>query len=163
MNSETKPSANFFSRLRHYRSLAKGHDLKWLNSEEIRELEPELGAASALHSPSTGILDTHALMLALQADIESAGGNVVSCSGLAAAQSGAAGTELTIESVDETTKLTAMNVVNCAGLHASEVAEMLHGDEMEIPPTRNRVRRNTGGRGTSAALCSASYNAKFFI
>src|SRR5258708_17918792 len=40
------------------------HDLRWLEGAEARAMEPALHCAAALHSPSTGIIDSHALMLA---------------------------------------------------------------------------------------------------
>jgi L-2-hydroxyglutarate oxidase LhgO len=39
-----------------------------------REMEPNLAGVAALHSPETGIIDSHALMLALQGDLEDSGG-----------------------------------------------------------------------------------------
>src|SRR5688572_9439917 len=48
-------------------------DLKILSGAEARALEPALNAAGALLSPSTGIIDSHAYMLALRGDAESAG------------------------------------------------------------------------------------------
>jgi L-2-hydroxyglutarate oxidase LhgO len=45
-------------------------DLQILHKSELQRLEPELKAEAALLSPSTGIIDSHSLMLALQADIE---------------------------------------------------------------------------------------------
>ncbi|HQX61066.1 MAG TPA: type II toxin-antitoxin system death-on-curing family toxin, partial [Burkholderiaceae bacterium] len=42
--------------------------------EQALALEPALSCVAALHSPSTGIVDSHALMLALQGDMENAGG-----------------------------------------------------------------------------------------
>ena len=45
-------------------------DLVWLSGTEARALEPELVAARALLSPSTGIVDSHAFMLALLGDAE---------------------------------------------------------------------------------------------
>ncbi len=45
------------------KALANGvNDLKFLNSEEISLIEPNVKAIRALFSPSTGIIDTHALM-----------------------------------------------------------------------------------------------------
>ena len=46
-------------------------DLRLLNSEEVHELEADVVCVAALLSPSTGIIDSHGLMSALQADIES--------------------------------------------------------------------------------------------
>src|SRR5690348_4161899 len=48
-------------------------DLEWLGSEEARELEPELSCLRAFLSPSTGIVDSHALMLSYQAELEAEG------------------------------------------------------------------------------------------
>ena len=47
-------------------------DLQWLNASEARELEPAVTSA-ALLSPSTGIVDSHSLMLAYQGDAEDHG------------------------------------------------------------------------------------------
>ncbi len=51
-------------------------DLVWLTGEEARALEPALKAERALLSPSTGIIDSHALMLALKGDAEAHGAMV---------------------------------------------------------------------------------------
>jgi L-2-hydroxyglutarate oxidase LhgO len=48
-------------------------DLLWLSGAEARALEPALRANRALLSPSTGIVDSHALMLALRGDAEAHG------------------------------------------------------------------------------------------
>ena len=51
------------------RGLANGvDDLRLLDREQALALEPELECVAALYSPSTGIVDSHALMLALQGD-----------------------------------------------------------------------------------------------
>ena len=52
-------------------------DLVWLTAGQVLGLEPEVRCVRALLSPSTGIIDSHEYMLALQADIEAAGGSVV--------------------------------------------------------------------------------------
>ena len=52
-------------------------DLQWLSREEIFRLEPALRCTACLLSPSTGIIDAHALMLALRGDLEAAGGTIV--------------------------------------------------------------------------------------
>ncbi|HAD26262.1 MAG TPA: FAD-dependent oxidoreductase, partial [Alphaproteobacteria bacterium] len=48
--------------------------LHWLSGPEVQAREPALRAVAALASPLTGIIDSHAFMLSLQADIEAAGG-----------------------------------------------------------------------------------------
>lgn len=52
-------------------------DLEFLSGDEARRLEPALRVAGALLSPSTGVVDSHALMVSLQGDVENAGGAVV--------------------------------------------------------------------------------------
>lgn len=49
-------------------------ELRVLAAAEARRLEPNLACVAALLSPRTGIVDSHALMLALQGDIEDHGG-----------------------------------------------------------------------------------------
>src|SRR6202034_4348772 len=48
-------------------------DLQWVEAHEARAMEPELRCLRAFHSPSTGIVDSHALMLAYLGDAEAAG------------------------------------------------------------------------------------------
>jgi len=52
-------------------------DLAFLSKDQVRELESEVVCEGGLLSPSTGIVDSHELMTALQADIEGQGGVVV--------------------------------------------------------------------------------------
>jgi len=52
-------------------------DLWLLGSDEVHEIEPNVKCAGALFSPSTGIVDSHELMTALQAEIEGHSGAVV--------------------------------------------------------------------------------------
>ena len=48
-------------------------DLVLISAAEAQAMEPQLQCLGALHSPSTGIVDSHALMLALQGDAEEFG------------------------------------------------------------------------------------------
>src|SRR5262249_61751800 len=50
------------------------HDLRPISAAEAQALEPALHCTGALLSPSTGIIDSHRLMLAYQGDAEDAGG-----------------------------------------------------------------------------------------
>ena len=52
-------------------------DLEFLTAKEISKQEPRVRASAALFSPSTGIIDSHEYMLALQADLEGTGGYVI--------------------------------------------------------------------------------------
>ena len=52
------------------------HDLEFLSHNEVAAREPDLRCLSALWSPSTGVIDSHAFMLALQGDLEAHGGMI---------------------------------------------------------------------------------------
>lgn len=52
-------------------------DLVFYDRKKLQEIEPELDCAGGLWSPSTGIIDSHGLMLALQGGLEARGGQVV--------------------------------------------------------------------------------------
>ena len=57
------------------RALSNGvTDLQWLDRAQAQVMEPALECVAALFSPSTGIIDSHGLMLSLQGDLENAGG-----------------------------------------------------------------------------------------
>jgi L-2-hydroxyglutarate oxidase LhgO len=105
-------------------------DLRWLDARQAQTLEPALQCVAALESPSTGIIDSHGLMLALQGDLEAAGGLVALRSPVLSGRVlPGAGILLRIGG-DEPVELLARRVVNCAGLHAQTVAASLDS----LPP-----------------------------
>jgi L-2-hydroxyglutarate oxidase LhgO len=107
-------------------------DLGWLTRAEARALEPELECRFALHSPSTGIVDSHGLMVALLGDFQAAGGILALRSAVSGGVRGPDGIRLLI---DSDTELQARNVINCAGLHAQAVAGGVDGVAAHsIPP-----------------------------
>nr|MDP2191678.1 NAD(P)/FAD-dependent oxidoreductase [Rhodoferax sp.] len=109
------------------------NDLVLLTREQARAMEPQLECVAAVHSPSTGIVDSHALMLAYQGDLENAGGMVVFNSPLALAHV-SSGTVI-LETTDGTV-LQAKIVVNAAGLYAQALALRFAGlDAKLVPPS----------------------------
>ena len=108
------------------------HDLVLLTRQQARALEPQLECVAAVHSPSTGIIDSHALMLALQGDLENAGGLVVLNSPLDHAQTTR---EAIILVAKDGTELKADHVVNAAGLQAQALAQRFDGlPAQSVPP-----------------------------
>ena len=106
-------------------------DLTWLSQVQAQDLEPHLHCQGALLSPSTGIVDSHALMLALQGDLEHAGGLVVLNSAVALMRKGLNAIE--IETSDGT-QLRVKTVINAAGLGAIGLARRCAGlDQRHIP------------------------------
>jgi L-2-hydroxyglutarate oxidase LhgO len=100
-----------------------GVALQRLSRDEALALEPALACEGALLSPETGIVDSHGLMLALLADLETAGGLLAVQSGVAAItpSTDASGPLLVLRCHDGT-ELAARQVVNSAGLHAVALA-----------------------------------------
>ena len=107
------------------------HDLQWLDGAEARALEPALRCTAALLSPSTGIVDSHGLMLSLQGEAEAHGAMLALLSPLQRLRRAADGFELEVGG-DEPMRLQARCVVNSAGLHAVPLAEGFEG----LPPLR---------------------------
>jgi len=99
-------------------------DLVPLSRAQARAMEPALECLAALHSPSTGIVDSHALMLSLQGDLENAGGVLALKSGVIGAECGDAG--IVLKSADGTA-LRCNSVVNAAGLAAPLLARQFDG------------------------------------
>ena len=109
------------------------HDLVLLDREQALAMEPQLECVAAVHSPSTGIVDSHALMLSLQGDTENAGGFVV----LNTAVNHMIRAQAAIEVIaTDGTGLAANTVVNAAGLNAPQVASRIKGlDPEHVPVT----------------------------
>ncbi len=117
------------------KALANGvDDLRWLNHSEAQSLEPALQCHGALLSPSTGIVDSHALMLSLLGDVERAGGQLVLHTAVQeVALGGAPGVRHRVRTSDGSC-LAAKTVVNAAGLAASALAKHFTGlDSRRVP------------------------------
>jgi L-2-hydroxyglutarate oxidase LhgO len=110
-------------------------DLERISAERARAMEPALSCVGALHSPSTGIIDSHAFMLALWGDARDRGAEIAFHAPFLRAEVG--GAEIAVEvGGREPTRLTTSLLVNCAGLHASRVARSIAGlDVGSIPET----------------------------
>jgi L-2-hydroxyglutarate oxidase LhgO len=120
--------------LESYRAQANANgvrDLAWLTSGEVAGLEPEVRCVRALHSPSTGIIDSHEYMLALQADLEAARGSVVLNTRVTAVRARGDGFEV---DVDGAPAVLSGTCINSAGLHAPDLARRIDGlDARHVP------------------------------
>jgi L-2-hydroxyglutarate oxidase LhgO len=110
------------------------HDLVWLDAAQARALEPALQCEAALLSPSTGIIDSHGLMLALLGDAQGHGAMLALRSPLLAWRSTPRGIELEVGG-DSPSSLRARCVVNAAGLQACTLAAGLDGLAPQHVPT----------------------------
>ncbi|WP_375594064.1 NAD(P)/FAD-dependent oxidoreductase [Algihabitans albus] len=101
-------------------------DLVWKTPEEVRDLEPAVTCVGALLSPSSGIVDSHGLMLAYLGDAEAAGAMVAFHAPLQSAAVTPEGLRLEVGGEAPMTLL-AETVVNAAGLSAVEIARRIEG------------------------------------
>jgi len=127
-------------------------DLQLLSRDEAKRMEPELECLGAVHSPSTGIVDSHGLMLALQGDLEHAGGLVVCHSGVDSMEVSAQGIEVHCA---DGTRLLAKTVVNSAGLSACDLARRVRGLDPSYVPRASYAKGNyftLSGRSPFARL-----------
>ena len=113
-------------------------DLQWLTRAQAQALEPALQCHAALLSPSTGIVDSHGLMLSLLGDLENAGGLLALQSPVesmaAAATHAPAAIEIAMGGGAADTTLAARWVVNAAGLQAPALAAHTQGlDARHVP------------------------------
>ncbi|HWB44740.1 MAG TPA: NAD(P)/FAD-dependent oxidoreductase [Hyphomicrobiaceae bacterium] len=109
-------------------------DLEPLGGNAARALEPELACVAAVLSPSTGIVDTHALMLALEGHIEAGGGSVVLRTPVTRISRDDSGLFRLETSGDHAGEITCQRLVIAAGLHASKLAATLNFPAGYVPP-----------------------------
>jgi L-2-hydroxyglutarate oxidase LhgO len=109
-------------------------DLEPIGGNAARDLEPELACVAALISPSTGIVDSHGLMLALEGHIEAHGGSVVLRCPVERIERDTAGHFRLTTGGDSPGAITSKNLVNSAGLHASRLARTLSFGGAYTPP-----------------------------
>jgi L-2-hydroxyglutarate oxidase LhgO len=111
-------------------------DLQHLGREEVARLEPELACSAALLSPSTGIIDSHALMTSMLGEAEAHGALTAYCAGIGRIDPRPDGYALTLAGEDAPSLL-AGRLVNAAGLAAPELARTIEGLPPEqLPPQR---------------------------
>ncbi len=117
------------------RAGANGVPVQAWSAEQAQALEPALHCTAALWSPNTGIVDSHALMLALQADFEAAGGTVaLHTQVLGGRWRRGQWARLQLRSGSECMELDARWVVNAAGLQACALAARFDGLAAEHVP-----------------------------
>jgi len=124
------------AQLRAIKTLAEQNgvtDLSFLTRAEARALEPEVECKAALLSPSTGIVDSHGLMLALLGDFEEAGGALALNAPVAGGRIDGNGAAIVVAGEAAMT-LQASLVVNCAGLWCDRLARAIEGVPGETIP-----------------------------
>ena len=114
-------------------------DVVRVSAAQARALEPELRCVAALHSPSTGIVDSHALMLFYLSDAERAGAMLALKSTLEKGVVRRGGIELHVAGAEP---ILALQVVNSAGLRAPSLAQRIDGFPAELAPPELYAKGN---------------------
>ena len=108
-------------------------DLRLLSKQEVNDLEPAGSAVAGFLSPSTGVIDSHGLMMAYLGDAENSGAALVLNSPVLGGRIGEDGIVLDIGGV-EPMQLACRSVVNAAGHGAPAVARAIAGIPAETAP-----------------------------
>jgi L-2-hydroxyglutarate oxidase LhgO len=123
--------------------------VRMISGAEVRKLEPEVRCTAALLCPTSGIVDQHPYMLALQGDMENAGGTLV-CDCRVETLTRANGAFLVRTGGDSATEIEARFVVNSAGLGAVDLLGRIDG----YPA--GRIPRMHLGRGNYFTVAARS-------
>ncbi|WP_420821183.1 NAD(P)/FAD-dependent oxidoreductase [Sneathiella limimaris] len=114
-------------------------DLEFISENAAKEMEPALHCKGALHSPSTGIIDTHQYMLSLVGEVEDNAGFIAYNTEFQSAEIIENGFLL---SMKDGTKLACNRLINSAGLAAQAVSKSINGLEDRYIPTRYLTKGN---------------------
>jgi L-2-hydroxyglutarate oxidase LhgO len=112
-------------------------DLRRLSVEDVNTLEPQVHCVAAYLSPSTGVIDSHGLMLSIEGHLTASGGQVVlntNVTGLKAPTGESGDFEIETAAAGETSTLTARNLILAGGLGATALGTMLHYTNGYAPP-----------------------------
>jgi L-2-hydroxyglutarate oxidase len=123
--------------------------LRWLKSEEMNEIEPNVTGLAAVHVPEEGIVDYDHVCKTLFNEIEKSGGRVWTSAALIHADKQNSEWNLTTAKGE----VRADFVVNCAGLYCDRVSQMFgeqrhtrivpfRGEYYQIKPERQSLVRN---------------------
>jgi L-2-hydroxyglutarate oxidase LhgO len=107
--------------------------IQLIGGAAAKQLEPELFCLAAMQSPTTGIIDSHAFMLALRGDLEDRGGVVAFNTPIERLGKASAGWEVTFGGSDPQS-ITVDAVVNSAGLGAQRLARATEGYPLDRVP-----------------------------
>ena len=108
-----------------------------LTVDQVRALEPDLACHGALLSPESGVFDSHGYMLALQGEIEDAGGSVVAATPFEAAEPLPGGGFRVRAGGEAGADLTTRLLVLSAGLGAQDAAARVEGYPADAIPARH--------------------------
>ncbi|MGB3273858.1 MAG: NAD(P)/FAD-dependent oxidoreductase [Xanthobacteraceae bacterium] len=123
------------------RAAANGVTLDLLEAADATRLEPALSCTGALWSPVTGIIDSHAYMLALQGDAENAGAAFAFHAPVEHVRAIPGGFAVAVGGPEPTTLASAV-LINAAGLAAPALARSIDTMPRDLIPTAYLAKGN---------------------
>lgn len=117
--------------------------VRMMNGDELRDVEPAVSGVAALHSPTTGVIDFHAICRSLASDVQTAGGAVLTRWSVTRVVESA--TEVVAEGPAGTIRASAAIV--CAGVHGDRLAGVRR--DVRIVPFRGSWYRLSGDVGAA--------------
>ncbi|HIF08650.1 MAG TPA: FAD-dependent oxidoreductase [Sneathiellales bacterium] len=125
MLAKNDDECGMLQKFQEFGSACSVEDLVLMTSEDVNALEPEIACQAALYSPSTAVVDTHALMLSFQGDAENAGAVLALNSKVISGGLTGSLKTINIKSEDGTeTELKCEILINAAGLGARDIASL---------------------------------------
>jgi len=115
--------------------------MTWMSREDVKHIEPNLECAAALHSPLTGIVDSHGYMLALLGNAEEHGTTIAYNSPVTGGRADGDGVILDIGG-DGAMSLKVRTVINCAGLGAQALSQAITGIKPGSVPPQHYAKGN---------------------
>lgn len=116
---------------------AGAQGLEWRDGADVRSVEPDILCDCAIWSPRTGIIDSHAYMLALLGEAEAHGALLACNTDIGAIRRDGDSWAVYLTGDESEPVLRTRRVVNCGGLWASNIARCVDGlAPAHIPETR---------------------------
>jgi L-2-hydroxyglutarate oxidase LhgO len=107
--------------------------MRVLTAAQAQAMEPNLSCTAALYSPTTGVIDSHAYMLALQGEAEHAGAVFVFFNPVTGGRATGDGIEIEVAGT-EPMRLACNLLVNSTGIHAPTFARRIAGMPSQLIP-----------------------------
>jgi L-2-hydroxyglutarate oxidase LhgO len=117
-------------------------DLALLSADEAKRMEPQLSCVAAFHSPSTGIIDTHGLMLSLLGEAEARGAALARHAPVERGWVENDGRVTLQVGGTDPMQVTARLLINAAGLGGQEIAGNLQGYPADRIPPQHYAKGN---------------------
>ncbi|MFC2104819.1 NAD(P)/FAD-dependent oxidoreductase [Bacteroidota bacterium] len=127
-------------------------DIRFLNQNEIHQLEPNINSVAALISPSTGIVDSYTIMKQLETNATNQGTHFIYGSEVYSIEKIEGGYEIHLHDADgENFSFTTQKLINSAGLESDKISEMLgisdetlkvnfcKGNYFKVNPPKNKL------------------------